>query len=202
MTLGKRTLLVIFPVILIIQLVASTSAYLTQRASLLGLEQARLEQQLSALTSAYLDYEAFNRSVLYSIMDSEALLLFLRESDTDFRNDTLGLRIQQSIRSLSNTELTFVSLAVVQPDSRPAYYFESSLSPFASMNASQQRIVSEARRSSASGNTLYVEQADDDTLLMNHAFILHASSTRPLPSQPPEAFALQLAVLPERFPKP
>src|SRR3546814_14502141 len=102
MTLGKRTLLVIFPVILIIQLVASTSAYLTQRASLLGLEQARLEQQLSALTSAYLDYEAFNRSVLYSIMDSEALLLFLRESDTDFRNDTLGLRIQQSIRSLSN----------------------------------------------------------------------------------------------------
>jgi len=89
MTLGKRTLLVIFPVILIIQLVASTTAYLTQRASLLGLEQARLEQQLSALTSAYLDYEAFNRSVLYSIMDSEALLLFLRESDTDFRNDTL-----------------------------------------------------------------------------------------------------------------
>ena len=48
MTLGKRTLLVIFPVILIIQLVASTTAYLTQRASLLGLEQARLEQQLSA----------------------------------------------------------------------------------------------------------------------------------------------------------
>jgi len=41
MTLGKRTLLVIFPVILIIQLVASTTAYLTQRASLLGLEQAR-----------------------------------------------------------------------------------------------------------------------------------------------------------------
>ena len=39
MTLGKRALLVIFPVILIIQLVASTTAYLTQRASLLGLEQ-------------------------------------------------------------------------------------------------------------------------------------------------------------------
>lgn len=199
MTLGKRTLLVIFPVILIIQLVASTTAYLTQRASLLGLEQARLEQQLSALTSAYLDYEAFNRSVLYSIMDSEALLLFLRESDTDFRNDTLGLRIQQSIRSLSNTELTFVSLAVVQPDGRPAYYFESSLSPFASMNASQQRIVSEARRSSASGNTLYVEQANDDPLLMNTDFILPASSSRPLPSQRAEAFAIQLAVRPERF---
>jgi len=126
MTLGKRALLVIFPVILIIQLLASTTAYLTQRASLLGLEQARLEQQLLALQSAYLDYEAFNRSVLYSIMDSEALLLFLRESDTAFRNDTLGLRIQQSIRSLSNTELSFVSFAVLQPDGEPAYYFESS----------------------------------------------------------------------------
>ena len=53
MTLGKRALLVIFPVILIVQLLAATMAYMTQRASLLGLEQARLAQRLSALKSAY-----------------------------------------------------------------------------------------------------------------------------------------------------
>jgi hypothetical protein len=179
MTLGKRALLVIFPVILIIQLLASTTAYLTQRASLLGLEQARLEQQLLALQSAYLDYEAFNRSVLYSIMDSEALLLFLRESDTAFRNDTLGLRIQQSIRSLSNTELSFVSFAVLQPDGEPAYYFESSLSPFASMDETQRQIVAEARRSSRPGATRYVAHADGGPLLLDTDFILPASSSRP-----------------------
>ena len=199
MTLGKRALLVIFPVILIIQLLASTTAYLTQRASLLGLEQARLEQQLLALQSAYLDYEAFNRSVLYSIMDSEALLLFLRESDTAFRNDTLGLRIQQSIRSLSNTELSFVSFAVLQPDGEPAYYFESSLSPFASMDETQRQIVAEARRSSRPGATRYVAHADGGPLLLDTDFILPASSSRPLPSQRSEAFAVQLAVRPERF---
>src|SRR3546814_9122163 len=105
-------------------------------------------------------------------MDSEALLLFLRESDTDFRNDTLGLRIQQSIRSLSNTELTFVSLAVVQPDGTPAYYFESSLSPFAAMNAAQQRIVRDARQPPTSRKTLYVEQAEDEPLLMTTDFLL------------------------------
>ncbi len=198
MTLGKRALLVIFPVILIIQLVASTTAYLTQRASLLGLEQARLEQQLSALKSAYLDYEAFNRSVLYSIIDSEALLHFLRESDTAFRNDTLGLRLQQSIRSLSNTELSFVSFAIVQPDGQPAYYFESSLSPFGSMDATQQRIVQQARQS-ASSATIYLEQADGAPLLVNTDFVLPASGSRPLPSQRGEAFAIQLAVRPERF---
>jgi len=199
MTLGKRALLVIFPVILIIQLLASTTAYLTQRASLLGLEQARLEQQLLALQSAYLDYEAFSRSVLYSIMDSEALLLFLRESDTAFRNDTLGLRIQQSIRSLSNTELSFVSFAVLQPDGEPAYYFESSLSPFASMDETQRQIVGEARRSSRPGATRYVAHADGGPLLLDTDFILPASSSRPLPSQRSEAFAVQLAVRPERF---
>ena len=95
MRLGKRALLVIFPVILIVQLLAATTAYMTQRASLLGLEQARLAQRLSALKSAFLDYQAFNRSALYSITDSEALLLFLRESDTAYRNDTLGLRALQ-----------------------------------------------------------------------------------------------------------
>ena len=164
---------------------------------LLGLEQARLEQQLSALKSAYLDYEAFNRSVLYSIIDSEALLHFLRESDTAFRNDTLGLRLQQSIRSLSNTELSFVS-PIVQPDGQPAYYFESSLSPFGSMDATQQRIVQQARQS-ASSATIYLEQADGAPLLVNTDFVLPASGSRPLPSQRGEAFAIQLAVRPERF---
>ena len=199
MTLGKRALLVIFPVILIIQLLASTTAYLTQRASLLGLEQARLEQQLLALKSAYLDYEAFNRSVLSTLMDSEALRAFLRETDTEFRNDTLGLRIQQSIRSLSNTELTFVALAVVQPDGEPAYYFESSLSPFATMSATQQEAARQARASSAPRRTVYAGQADGGPLLLNTDFILAQTSTRPLPSQRGEAFAVQLAVRPERF---
>jgi len=199
MTLGKRALLVIFPVILIIQLLAATTAYLTQRASLLGLEQARLAQQLLALKSAYLDYEAFNRSMLYAITDSEALQLFLRESDTAYRNETLGLRIQQSIRSLSTTRMSFVSFAIVQPDGEAAYYFESSLSPFATMNATQQQIVREAKQSPDTGEMTYVEDAEGGALLLDTDFILPASSSRPLPSQRGEAFALQLAVRPERF---
>ncbi|HAW22299.1 MAG TPA: GGDEF-domain containing protein, partial [Pseudomonas sp.] len=199
MTLGKRALLVIFPVILIVQLLAATMAYMTQRASLLGLEQARLAQRLSALKSAYLDYQAFNRSALYSITDSEALLAFLRESDIAYRNETLGLRIQQSIRSLSSARLSFVSFAIVEPDGDVAYYFESSLSPFASMNATQQRIVSEAKQAANTDEMVYVENAEGGPLLLATDFILPASATRPLPSQREEAFTLQLAVRPEQF---
>jgi len=199
MTLGKRALLVIFPVILIIQLVAATAAYLTQRSALLDLEQARLAQQLSALKSAYLDYEAFNRSVLYSIMESEALLAFLREADTAFRNDTLGLSIQQAIRSLSTAKLSFASVAIVQPDGEPAYYFESSLSPFASMNVIQQQMVRQAKQGLEPAAMVYVEQAEGGPLLLQTDFILPASGSRPLPSQRGEAFALQLAVRPEAF---
>lgn len=199
MTLGKRALLVIFPVILIIQLVAATAAYLTQRSALLDLEQARLAQQLSALKSAYLDYEAFNRSVLYSIMESEALLAFLREADTAFRNDTLGLSIQQAIRSLSTAKLSFASVAIVQPDGEPAYYFESSLSPFARMNVIQQQAVQQAKQGLEPAAMVYVEQAEGGPLLLQTDFILPASGSRPLPSQRGEAFALQLAVRPEAF---
>jgi diguanylate cyclase (GGDEF)-like protein len=199
MTLGRRALLVIFPVILIVQLLAATTAYVTQRASLLGLEQARLEQELSALKSAYLDYESFNRSVLYSIIDSDALLLFLRESNTAYRNETLGLRIQQSIRSLSTTRLSFVSFAIVEPDGEVAYYFESSLSPFASMSATQQRIVREAKQAAETREMTYVEKAEGGPLLVDTDFIMPASATRPLPSQRGEAFTLQLAARPEQF---
>jgi diguanylate cyclase (GGDEF)-like protein len=199
MTLGKRALLVIFPVILIIQLLAATTAYLTQRASVLGLEQARLTQRLSALKSAYMDYEAFNHSVLYSIIDSEALLLFLRESNTAYRNETLGLRIQQSIRSLSTSQLSFVSFAIVQPDGEVAYYFESSLSPFATMNARQQQVVRDARQAANTDELNYLANADGGPLLLDTDFILPASGSRPLPSQRAEAFALQLAVRPAHF---
>ncbi len=199
MTLGKRALLVIFPVILIIQLLAATTAYLTQRASLLGLEQARLTQQLSALKSAYMDYEAFSRSVLYSIIDSQALRLFLRESNTAYRNETLGLRIQQSIRSLSTSRLSFVSFAIVQPDGAVAYYFESSLSPFATINTRQQQVILDARRETDPGEMTYLADADGGPLLLNTDFLLSASNSRPLPSQREAAFALQLAVRPERL---
>ena len=199
MTLGKRTLLVIFPVILIIQLLAATAAYMTQRNALLGLEQARLAQQLSALRSAYLDYEAFNRSVLYSIIDSEALAQFLHEANKGYRNDTLGLRVQQSIRLLSTARLSFVSFAIVEPGGSVAYYFESSLSPFASMNATQQRIVREARQDSTSREMIYVENAEGGPLLLATDFILPASVSRPLPSQREEAFTLLLAARPEQF---
>lgn len=199
MTLGKRALLVIFPVILIIQLVAASTAYLTQRAALLGLEQARLAQQLSVLKSAYMDYEAFSRSVLYSIIDSEALLLFLRESNTAYRNETLGLRIQQSIRSLSTSGLSFVSFAIVQPDGEVAYYFESSLSPFATINARQQQAVRDARQAVGTGEISYLTDTNSGPLLLDTDFILPASGSQPLPSQRAEAFAVQLAVRPERF---
>lgn len=199
MTLGKRALLVIFPVILIIQLLAATTAYLTQRASLLGLEEARLAQQLSALKSAYMDYEAFNRSVLNSIMESEALLLFLRETNTAYRNETLSLRIQQSVRSLSTSRLSFVSFAIVQPDGEVAYYFESSLAPFSTMSAQQQQLVREARQATDAGKTSYLASADQGPLLLATEFLLSASSSRPLPSQRLEAFALQLAVRPDHF---
>lgn len=199
MTLGKRALLVIFPVILIIQLVAASTAYLTQRAALLGLEQARLAQQLSVLKSAYMDYEAFSRSVLYSIIDSEALLLFLRESNTAYRNETLGLRIQQSIRSLSTSGLPFVSFAIVQPDGEVAYYFESSLSPFATINARQQQAVRDARQAVDTGEISYLTDTNNGPLLLDTDFILPASGSQPLPSQRAEAFAVQLAVRPERF---
>ncbi|MBA1273216.1 putative bifunctional diguanylate cyclase/phosphodiesterase [Stutzerimonas azotifigens] len=199
MTLGKRALLVIFPVILIVQLLAASAAYLTQRASLVGLEQARLDQQLAVLKSAFSDYQAFNRSVLYAISNSESLLLFLRESDISYRNETLGLRIQQSIRSLSNTTLSFVSFAIVQPDGQPAYYFESSLSPFSTLGAAQQQVIAEARRSPATGKMIYLAEAVGGPLLLHTDFILPASSSRPLPSQRQDAFALQLAVRPDHF---
>ncbi len=199
MTLGKRALLVIFPVILIIQLLAATTAYLTQRASLLGLEQARLAQQLSALKSAYLDYKAFSRSVLYSIIDSEALLAFMRESNAAYRNEILSLRIQQSIRSLSISQLSFVSFAIVQPDGAVAYYFESSLSPFSTMSPQQQQVIRDARQAAGTAEMNYLANADDGPLLLHTDFLLSASGSRPLPSQRAEAFALQLAVRPERF---
>ena len=102
MTLGKRALSLIFPVVLAGYVLAACLIYYVQSSSILGLERARLWQQMGLLTALFQNEVTQNRSLVYSLVEGGAVRLFVNEPDASYRNTALGVRLQQSITSLSD----------------------------------------------------------------------------------------------------
>src|ERR1700712_3434912 len=116
MTLDKRALIVLFPVILLGYALATLVGHQVYRSSLIGLDQARMSQQVHELQSAFTTYDAFDAGLLNVMRNSNALLQFINETDDVYRSEALGVGLQESVQSLSRGAVTFVSCAIFQPD--------------------------------------------------------------------------------------
>ena len=137
MTLGKRALSLIFPVVLAGYVLAASLIYYVQSSSILGLERARLWQQMGLLTAVFQNEATQNRSFIYSLVEGGAVRLFVNEPDAAYRSNALGVRLQQSITSLSDDRQKFISVAIIRPPLTVDYYFEDSDDPFAEITPQQ-----------------------------------------------------------------
>ena len=81
MTLGKRAFTLIFPVVLTGYVLAAVLLYMSQSASILGLERARLWQQLGLLGAVFQNDVTQNKSLIYSLVEGSAVRLFINEPD-------------------------------------------------------------------------------------------------------------------------
>ncbi|WP_075290007.1 putative bifunctional diguanylate cyclase/phosphodiesterase [Pararhizobium arenae] len=197
MTLGKRAFLLIFPVVLTGYLLAAVVVYLAESRSVRNLEQARLSQQLDHLGALYRNEVNQSRSFLYTILEGNAIRRFLSETDESYRNNALGLRLQQSVRSLSDDPKKFLSFSILKPDMSPTYYFENSDDPFAEIGNAQMTL---AKRLTA-GNQLrdWTFLQGTRPLIIYSEFIDPTTFSRPLPSAKSSAILIQVAVEPTQF---
>jgi diguanylate cyclase (GGDEF)-like protein len=196
-TLGKRAFLLIFPVVLTGYLLAAVVVYLAESRSVRNLEQARLSQQLDHLGALYRNEVNQSRSFLYTILEGNAIRRFLSETDESYRNNALGLRLQQSVRSLSDDPKKFLSFSILKPDMSPTYYFENSDDPFAEIGDAQMTL---AKRLTA-GNQLrdWTFLQGTRPLIIYSEFIDPTTFSRPLPSAKSSAILIQVAVEPTQF---
>ncbi|MBO9631407.1 MAG: diguanylate phosphodiesterase, partial [Shinella sp.] len=152
MTLGKRALSLIFPVVLAGYVLAASLIYYVQSASVIGLERARLWQQMGLLTAVFQNEVTQNRSLIYSLVEGGAVRLFVNEPDAAYRSNALGVRLQQSITSLSEDGKKFISVAIIRPPLTVDYYYENSDDPFAEITRQQvehaRQVIASPRLSS------------------------------------------------------
>ncbi len=198
MTLNKRALVAIFPVILLGYALAAVTAYQNNRTALIGLEQARLAEQVYELQSSYATYTAFDAGLLNVIRTSNALLLFMHETDDAYRSEALGVSLQASVHALSSGTVKFVSCAIFQPDRKLTYYYDSSRDPFAGLSPSQHAFALRAFAGTAMRTSDYVAEPGETALVLLSGFVSRVAA-EPLPSQKQSAFMIQIAVRPMHF---
>ena len=199
MTLGKRALSLIFPVVLASYVLAASLIYYVQSSSILGLERARLWQQMGLLTALFQNEVTQNRSLIYSLIEGGAVRLFISEPDVGYRNTALGVRLQQSITSLSDDRKNFVSVSIIRQPLTVDYYYEDSDDPFAQITPQQLDHARQIIKSPKLSSWSYLATADIEPLIVHSEFIDPLTFNRPVASAKGGAILLQTAVRPKLF---
>lgn len=199
MTLSKRAAVAIFPVILLGYALAAATTYQNHKVSLIGFDRAKLIEQIYKLQSTFTAYKAFDLGLLNVIRDSNALLLFMHETDDGYRSDALGIGLQDSVQSMSSGSVEFVSCAIFRPDHALAYYYDSSHDPFAGLSALQLSFAKQTFSGTTTTAPAYLTQTSNGSLIVTAGFVSGPIAAEPLPSQKKSAFLIQIAVRPVEF---
>ncbi|WP_082477078.1 bifunctional diguanylate cyclase/phosphodiesterase [Rhizobium sp. Leaf371] len=205
MTLGKRAVFLIFPIVLAGYLLAASLVYVVESKALLSLEKARLSQQLDHAEALFRTDANQSRSFLYSLLEGNAVRLFVSEPDDSYRNNALSLRIQASIRSLSDDPRAYVSFSILQPDLSIGYYFENSDDPFAEVSPAQMQLAQALAKSEVLRNWTFLDggtgasAGEKRPLLVYSEYIDPTTFSRALPSNRTRALLVQVAIQPDQF---
>ncbi|NHT78842.1 bifunctional diguanylate cyclase/phosphodiesterase [Rhizobiaceae bacterium CRRU44] len=199
MTLGKRAVFLIFPIVLAGYLLAACLVYVVESKALLSLERARIFQQLDHAEALFRTDANQSRSFLYSLLEGNAVRLFASEPDASYRNTALSLRIQESIRSLSDDMRAYISFSIIQPDLSIGYYFENSDDPFADISPAQTALAKTLSASEALRNWTFLNDGTSRPLVVYSEFIDPTTFSRALPSNKNRALLVQVAIQPDQF---
>lgn len=199
MTLGKRALILIFPVVLAGYLLAALSVHVAQSRSIRALEHAKLSQRLEHAASVFQNEVRRSRGALNALLSGNALRQYVAETDKKYRANALGVRLQESLTSLSDDPAGFISLAVFNSKLEAEYYFENSWDPFAEIDPAQLDLARQLLNGSKLGDWSYVDSAGDRPRVIYSLFVDPVTFGRPAPSNKANALLMQVAVQPDRF---
>jgi len=134
MTLSKRALWVIFPVVLLSFIVAAFLTYLSLLETTRKLEQGRLQLAMTELAASYEQYSTQTESYLLTLIEGQAFRNYLSDSKRKaFAHTALSSALESTIRSFEQHPSKKLSLLISSnsPSLDQEYYFELSNDPFA-----------------------------------------------------------------------
>ncbi len=199
MNLGKRALILIFPVVLAGYLLAAVSVHVTQSRSIRALEHAKLSQRLEHAAAVFQNEIGRSKGFLNALLNGNSLRQYVSETDENYRANALGVRLQESIKSLLDDPTGYVSLALLTSDLKTDYYFENSWDPFAQIDEAQLNLARRLIREDTLADWTYLYEAGQRPRIVYSFFLDPVAFTRPLPSKKSSALLIQVAIQPDRF---
>lgn len=199
MTLSKRALFLIFPVVLLGYLLAALSVYFAQERSIQALEKAKLSQRLEHAGAVFQNEVQRSKSFLNALLNGNVLRQFVAETDERYRVTALGARLQESIKSLSEDPIAYISFAILNSKAEPEYYYENSWDPFAEIDEPQRDLARKLIAGKRLSDLTYLEPTGDRPRIVFSLFVDPVTFGRPMPSNKANALLMQIAVLPDRF---
>ncbi|OCP00292.1 MULTISPECIES: GGDEF domain-containing phosphodiesterase [unclassified Ensifer] len=199
MNLGKRALILIFPVVLAGYLLAAVSVHVTQSRSIRALEHAKLSQRLEHAAAVFQNEIGRSKGFLNALLNGNSLRQYVSETDASYRANALGVRLQESVKSLLDDPTGYVSLALLSSDLQSEYYFENSRDPFAEIDDAQLNLARRLIREDTLTDWTYLYEAGQRPRIVYSFFLDPVAFTRPLPSKKSSALLVQVAIQPDRF---
>ncbi|MDO9415698.1 MAG: EAL domain-containing protein [Pararhizobium sp.] len=180
-------------------ILAGISVYVAQSRAILSLERARLWQQLNHLQANFQSEVTQSKSLLFSLIGSNTIRLFVSEADSDYRSAAVGARLQESIKSLSDNPQKFVSFAIVSPKLGVDYYFENSEDPFAEIGPAQIALAKTLVAGDKLNDWTLLRGPDMPPLIVQSEFLDPTTFAKPIPSRKSLAILIQTAIRPDKF---
>ncbi|PST26314.1 bifunctional diguanylate cyclase/phosphodiesterase [Mesorhizobium plurifarium] len=199
MTLGKRALILIFPVVLAGYLLAAVSVHVAQSRSIRALEHAKLSQRLEHAAAVFQNEVRRSRGALNALLGGNALRQYVSETDKKYRASALGVRLQENLKSLLDDPAGYLSFAILDNKLETEYYFENSWDPFAEIDQAQLDLARQLANGSKLGDWTYVDGTGDRPRIVYSLFADPITLGRPAPSNKANALLMQVAVQPDRF---
>ncbi|WP_261844481.1 putative bifunctional diguanylate cyclase/phosphodiesterase [Aliamphritea ceti] len=137
MNLGKRTSLLILPVIIVSYAMIAWIIYEHECESLYKLENNRLEQRASLIGFTFTSYNSFLDTYLTSLIEGNVLASYLRNPNNIYRERMLTSHLEASISRVRRGQQTFASLSIFDTDNSLSLYIENSTDPFAEVRSEQ-----------------------------------------------------------------
>jgi diguanylate cyclase (GGDEF)-like protein len=197
--LGKRALILIFPVVLAGYLLAAVSVHVTQSRSIRALEHAKLSQRLEHAAAVFQNEIGRSKGFLNALLNGNSLRQYVSETDASYRANALGVRLQESVKSLLDDPTGYVSLSLLNADLNSEYYFENSWDPFAQIDEAQLNLARRLIREDKLADWTYLYEAGQRPRIVYSFFLDPVAFTRPLPSKKSSALLVQVAIQPDRF---
>ncbi|MFB9887096.1 putative bifunctional diguanylate cyclase/phosphodiesterase [Balneatrix alpica] len=199
MKLSKRVPLLILPVLLSSYLLVAMGVYWVQKDAILSMEQARLSNATHELASHFKRYRSFLDSLIFSVRRDPHLSSLIQSPGTPMRDMVMGRQLQESIRELNHEKANFVSVALLNNQAEPLYYYEQSASPFSSLSPAQQQLAKHLLNEKTSKNWQHLSDPTGHSLLLTNVLLDRRTLQPPLPGQLDFAIVLQAAIEPQSF---